>query len=180
MTGIRRTTQQERDETPSERADRNYAELVQELRVSQTGVQILFAFLLMLAFTAAFPHDRDSFDYVLTGALITASASAVCFMAPVAIHRMLFRLGGKERIVFVTHRFALAGLVLLGISMLLAVWIVIAFLFGDGTATTLVALLAVLIVGTWGILPWRLRSRERALRMAQSAQHRRAPGAWWV
>ena len=92
----------ERDETPSERADRNFAELVQELRVAQTGVQILFAFLLTLAFYSSFPHDDETFAYVLTAALVAAACSALCFMAPVAAHRITFRLGGKEQLVWVT------------------------------------------------------------------------------
>lgn len=169
MSELRRTSQAERNETPSERADRNFAELVQELRVSQTGVQILFAFLLTLAFTASFPQDRATFDYVLTAALITAACSAVCFMAPVAIHRFLFRLGGKERIVFVTHHFALAGLFLLGVAMLLSIWLVVAFLFTYGTATAIVSAMAVLVALLWGALPWRLRASERHER-AEHAQ----------
>ncbi len=149
----------ERDETPSERADRNFAELVQELRVAQTGVQILFAFLLTLAFYSSFPHDDETFAYVLTAALLTAACSALCFMAPVAAHRSLFRLGGKDHLVWVTHRFAMVGLGLLSVAMLLAIWLVISFLFSDGVASLIVGILAVLVILVWVVLPLRLRSR---------------------
>jgi len=71
------TSEQERDETPAEHADRNYAELVQELRVAQTGVQILFAFLLTLAFYESFPRDSDRFAMILTAALLAAAAAAL-------------------------------------------------------------------------------------------------------
>lgn len=148
----------ERDETASERADRNFAELVQELRVAQTGVQILFAFLLTLAFYSSFPHGDRTFACVLTAALLAAAGSALCFVAPVAAHRMTFRLGGKERLVWVTHRFAMAGLALLSVAMLLAIWMVLAFLFSDGVASAVAAGLAVLVVVVWVALPLRLRS----------------------
>src|SRR3712207_1749392 len=80
-----------RDESEAERLDRNYGELLQELRVTQTGVQILFAFLLTLAFTQRFPQIT-SFQrgtYVVT--LLFSAAAAALFIAPVALHRMVFR-----------------------------------------------------------------------------------------
>jgi hypothetical protein len=160
MAEIRRTSQGERDETPSERADRNFGELVQELRVAQTGIQILFAFLLTMAFYPSFPHDNRVFDYVLVAALLSAAGSAMCFMAPVATHRAMFRLGGKERIVWVTHRFAMVGLSLLAVAMLLAIWMVIAFLFSTTAALLIVAVLALIVLGVWLVLPLRMRVRE--------------------
>lgn len=153
-----RTTHEERDETPSERADRNFAELVQELRVAQTGVQILFAFLLTLAFYQSFPHDDREFAYVLVAALLAAACSALCFMAPVAVHRLTFRIGGKEVLVWASHRFAMAGLALLAVAMLLAIWLVVAFLFTDTTANVTIAALAVLVVVLWVLIPLRLRA----------------------
>ncbi len=160
MDDVTRTTQDERDETVSQRADRNFAELVQELRVAQTGVQILFAFLLTLAFAPSFPHDETVYAYVLTAALIAAAASAACFMAPVATHRALFRLGGKERLVWVTHAFAIAGLALLAIAMLLAIWMVTKFLFSGLVAAVIVVGLGLTVLALWLILPLWLRAGE--------------------
>lgn len=153
-----RTNEHERDETPSERADRNFAELVQELRVAQTGVQILFAFLLTLAFYDSFPKEPP-FPTVLVAALLAAASSALCFMAPVAVHRLTFRIGGKEQLVWASHRFAMAGMTLLAVAMLLAVWLVIAYLFANSTATLIVAGLALLVVILWVVLPLRLRAQ---------------------
>lgn len=65
----------------------------------------------------------------MTAALLAAACSSLCFMAPVVVHRTSFRLGGKDRLVWVTHRFAMAGLALLALAMLLSIWIVIAYLF---------------------------------------------------
>ncbi len=86
-----RPSSKERNETPLERADRNFGELLQELRVTQTGVQILFAFLLTLAFTPRFPSldTMQRATYVTT--LLLAVVAAALFTAPAALHRSLFR-----------------------------------------------------------------------------------------
>lgn len=70
-----------REETPLERADRAFAELLQELRVTRTGVQILFAFLLSLAFTPRFPSP----DAVRRGTYITTLLLAVAAAAGLAV-----------------------------------------------------------------------------------------------
>lgn len=156
-----RTSQAERDETPSERADRNFSELVHELRVAQTGVQILFAFLLSLSFYSEFPASSRRFAAVLTAALITAAFAAVCFMAPVAAHRLHFRQGDKERLVWLTHSFAMAGLVLLLTAMVLSLWLVVAYLWSDLAATCLAAGTVVGVVLLWIVVPrWALGPQE--------------------
>ena len=152
-----RTNESERDETPSERADRNFSELVQELRVAQTGVQILFAFLLTLAFYGSFPRGSEQFAAVLTAALLAAAAAAVLFMAPVAAHRLTFRTGQKERLVHLTHVMAMAGMVLLAVAMTLALWIVVAFLWSAAAATTVAAGVLLLVVFLWVLVPLLMR-----------------------
>lgn len=99
-----------RNETPLERADRNFGELLQELRVTQTGVQILFAFLLTLAFTPRFPSldTVQRTTYVVT--LLLAVLAAALFTAPAALHRSLFQKGAKPRIVQVSSRLATLGM----------------------------------------------------------------------
>lgn len=149
-----RPTVEDRDETDAQRADRNFAEVVQELRVSQTGVQILFAFLLSLSFMNAFPGTDPTFRWVLAAALLTAAAATICFIAPVATHRMQFRRGRKESIVWVAHRMAAAGLVFLIASMSLAVWLVIAHLWDSSTGATVVAIAMVAVAGLlWVAMP---------------------------
>jgi len=95
-----------RAEMPLQRADRNLAELLQELRVAQTGVQILFAFLLTLSFTDRFV-TIDGFQrgvYVFT--LVTSATTVALLVAPVAVHRLLFQRGRKRELVHVGHRMA--------------------------------------------------------------------------
>lgn len=166
---FRPTSVADRDETPSERADRNYGEIVQELRVAQTGVQILFAFQLSLPFLDVFPHDDPTFVRVLTAALLSSAAAVVCFLAPVASHRMSFRKGGKEAVLWFAHWSAIVGLMLLVSAIVLSIWLVIGFLWSPGSATRVALTCLALIAIGWAVLPAllmqqvdnRVRARDR-------------------
>src|SRR3977135_1157192 len=92
-----------REETPLERWDRNFGELLQELRVAQTGVQILFAFLLTLPFTQRFTKITSFQKDVYFVTLLLAPAASACIIAPVAHHRILFRRRQKEYLVAVSN-----------------------------------------------------------------------------
>lgn len=153
-----RVDQVERDEPSTERADRNFDELVQELRVAQTGVQVLFAFLLSLSFLGSFPREDRIFAVVLTAALLTSAAAALCFMAPVAVHRLHFRQGLKEQLLWMTHTMALLGLALLLAAMDLSLWLVMAFLWTQAGATAFALALPIVVVLLWVALPSRLIS----------------------
>ncbi|WP_243744822.1 DUF6328 family protein [Streptomyces hainanensis] len=146
-----------RHETPEERADRNFVELLQELRVTQTGVQILFAFLLTLAFTQRFT-DLDDFEratYITTLAL--ALCATALFTAPAAIHRALFQRGAKRLLVVVSARLAAAGLVMLALSFTGAMLLVVSVVVSR-TAGIIAGGCAFLLCGVlWGLLPRQLR-----------------------
>lgn len=106
-----------RQESESQRIDRNFGELLQELRVAQAGVQILFGFLLSLAFQARF-GDLNTFQRELYLVTLVASALAVVFFTgPVAAHRMLFRRGVKDFLVRYTARMAAVGLLFLAFAV---------------------------------------------------------------
>src|SRR5258708_11766918 len=96
----------DRDETPDERFDRNWNELLQELRVAQTGVQILFAFLLTLPFSNGFPETTAFQKDVYLVALMSAAFATAMIISPVAFHRALFRQGRKPELVRYAHRMA--------------------------------------------------------------------------
>src|SRR5689334_10782878 len=95
-----------RDETPLERSDRNFSELLQELRVAQTGVQVLFAFLLTLPFTNRFGQIAGVDRYTYVGTVVAAGAATALLIAPVSYHRMVFQQGRKAQLVRVAHRLA--------------------------------------------------------------------------
>jgi hypothetical protein len=148
-------------ETETERADRNLGELLQELRVAQTGVQILFAFLLTLPFqqrfTAAVSTDLR-FEYL--GTLAATTAATALLIAPVSHHRILFRQGRKPRLVTAADRLAKAGLACLALAVLGSVYLVVSVVSGRLTAAVFAGLLGVLFVVTWLVQPLRLRARE--------------------
>ena len=104
-----------RHETDAERLDRNWDELLQELRVTQTGVQLLSGFLLTLPFQQRFAQipDRDQLAYLVAFAL--AITSTALLVAPASAHRLLFRRGAKGPLVSLANRFAQLGLLTLGL-----------------------------------------------------------------
>ncbi len=147
----------ERHETPDERADRNMVELLQELRVLQTGVQIVFAFLLGLAFTSRFPQlTRFQTGVYVATLLLTVVASAV-LATPVALHRGLFQQGAKRRIVALSSRLALVGLFFLALALTGAVLLVTDVVLGDGPAAAVTACTAAMFAVLWFVLPLAMR-----------------------
>ena len=154
--------EQARGETELERVDRNLIELLQELRVAQTGVQILFAFLLTLPFTQRFksitPFQRDV--YFVT--LLLAAAATLFIIAPVAYHRILFRQHDKKHLVEVSNRLALVGLVFLALAMIGAILLITDVMFHEPLVAITVAVAAALFVLLWFVLPLlRRRQDER-------------------
>src|SRR6266508_4388199 len=99
----------ERQESELQRLDRNFNELLQELRVAQTGVQILFAFLLTLAFTQRFGEVTGFQRGLYYGTLVAAALATSLLIAPVSLHRLLFRRHQKGRVVIAANRLAGGG-----------------------------------------------------------------------
>jgi hypothetical protein len=152
-----------RNETAMERCDRNLVELLQEVRVVQTGVQVLFAFLLTAPLATRFPA-LTSFQrhcYFLT--LLSAGAAAILLIAPTAYHRVLFRCGDKEYLVQVANRFTLAGLGFVGVSMTGALLLVSDLMFDGAVVAATVALSALGCVTLWCLMPLSRRSSLRRL-----------------
>jgi hypothetical protein len=103
----------ERDEeSAAERANRELIELLNELRVALPGVQVLFAFLLVVPFSDRFDRLDASDRRVYFAAVLATVASTICLMAPTAHHRLRFRSGIKEQLLRVGNVFAIVGLVL--------------------------------------------------------------------
>ncbi len=111
-------------ETEQERLTRNLAELLQELRVTQTGVQILTGFLLTLPFTQRFSSLDDVQRYAYLGVLCGSVIATGLIIAPVAFHRMLFRRGQRRWLVRAANRAARAGLTSLALTTSGVIWLV--------------------------------------------------------
>ncbi|MDM8083792.1 DUF6328 family protein [Cellulomonas cellasea] len=146
----------DRNETPTERMDRNWNELLQELRVTQTGVQILTGFLLTVPFQQRFA-DLDAYQRNLYLELVVlAVVTTGLIVAPVSVHRILFRKRLKRELVTAADRLARAGLatlalVLSGTTMLLFDVVV-------GRTEGIIAGATVLVALTmlWLVVPLRL------------------------
>jgi O-antigen/teichoic acid export membrane protein len=140
-------------ETEKERYERNFADLLQELRVAQTGVQILFAFLLTLPFSAAFGKVSQFQKDVYVVALLAAAGAAALLIAPVAYHRMLFQRGRKAELVRSAHRMASGGLAFMLVAMVSAVLLITDFILERWVAWLLSGLTAVWFLLLWVLLP---------------------------
>jgi hypothetical protein len=147
-------------ETVAERADRNFGDLLQELRVAQTGVQILFAFLLTLPLQARFEKLDDWEIGTFVTALLLSAGASVCLIAPVAYHRALFARKMKHEVVKAASRFAILGLGLLAMAITCAVDLVLDLVLGRTPALYIAGGLAVVLFLTWAALPLSKRYRS--------------------
>jgi hypothetical protein len=150
-----------REETSMERLDRNLDELNDELRVVVTGVQVLFAFLLIVPFNVGFTHVGTFERTVYFVTLLFAALATACMMAPSAQHRLLFRQDDKRHLVFASNRIVIAGLVSLTLAMCGCLLLVSTKLFGAGAGALTVLLGAVPFVVLWFVLPLARRRKLR-------------------
>lgn len=151
-----------REESVAHRVDRNFAELLQELRVLETGVQILFAFLLSIAFQQRFAMT-DAFQrwtYVTT--LIATAITIGLVVAPVAIHRFTFHEGLKDELVVVTSHLAIAGLATLLVAVIGSMLLVLDWVINRPFAITVSAVFGAAFVLLWFVEPIRRRTRRRS------------------
>ena len=160
-----------RNETPAERADRNFNDLLQELRVTQTGVQVLFSLLLTVPFTARFEQVTPFQKQVYFLALLLAAATVVSLVAPVSVHRLLFHTGEKPWVVKVGSRLALTGIVLLCLTLTTVLLFVTDVLFDDLVAAVTAGVFAGATVILWFVPPLRRRARA-----SRQARRRERPG----
>jgi len=151
----------DRGESVNERADRNWSEVLQELRVLQTGTQILTGFLLALAFQPAFSDlgaGQRTFYLVL---VVLSALSAIIALAPVALHRAAFRKGIKPQVVRYGHAALITALLTVSALLLGVVAFVFDVVIGDLAAWVAAIVLGVVIVATWLAFPAWMRARVR-------------------
>lgn len=150
----------ERDgEDIQEKGHRQLVELLQELRVAQQGVQVLFAFLLTVPFTQGWTKVT-SFEKNLYFASLLASAVATAFLiAPTAIHRLDFDRGDKPMIVQVSNVLAIAGLTSLALAMVGVVCLITHVLYGGASVVGYTVAMAAIFVVLWYAIPMLIRLR---------------------
>ena len=152
-----------RHETPLERLDRNLEEMTGELRVVVTGVQVLFAFLLIVPFNTGFAHVGGFERAVYFVTLVLAALAAACTIAPSAGHRFLFRHDDKRYLVFRSNHVVIAGLAFLALAMCGCLLLVATKLFGPTAGSCTAGAALIVFLGFWFVVPLaRLRAVEKA------------------
>ena len=133
--------------------DRELIELLNELRVTLPGVQVLFAFLLIAPFSQVFERVNDLQKYAYLAALTFTALGSAFLIAPTPYHRIRFRDRDKEAMLRVANRLAIAGTLCVAIAMSCALFFVTDFLFSSPVPVLLTALVAGVIVTFWYALP---------------------------
>jgi hypothetical protein len=146
-----------RHETEMERMDRNWNELLQELRVTQTGVQILTGFLLTLPFQQRFTSLDDFQVTVFCVAVLLSATATALIVAPVSYHRLLFRQRRKALLVRASDRLAQAGLVALALAVSVVVLLVFDVVLSRRAAAVSSAGVFAVFTLLWLVLPLAAR-----------------------
>ncbi len=152
------------EESHDVKITRNWNEMLQEFRVTQTGVQILTGFLLTLPFSSRFPTldslQRTAYLVILIGAILATSL----FVAPVSYHRLLFRQGAREWLVKAGDRAARAGLVALAVTISGVLWLVFDVVAGRAASSIVLPVALVFFAGLWWAVPTVANKRDTAQR----------------
>lgn len=141
----------------AERLDRNWDDLLQELRVAQTGVQLLTGLLLTVPFQARFPelvpHQRILYLVVVSLSVLATGL----LISPVVLHRVLFRQNARATLVAAGQRFALAGFTVLGFAVVGVIALIFDVVLGATGAAVAGAVTFVVFLGLWGLGPLTMR-----------------------
>ena len=152
-----------RQESEEERLDRNLMELLQELRVASLGVQFLFAFLLVVPFQDGWDGVTEFEKRVYYIDLLLTAAAGICFMAPVARHRLRFRDLDKKWIVESSHKYAIAGMVFLALAIGGVIMLISHVVFSGALAAVATAAILLSIAWIWFGAPLMRGMRDEGL-----------------
>jgi hypothetical protein len=147
-------------ESDKERMDRELIELLNELRVALPGVQVLFAFLLVVPFQQRFRTVTDFQQTVYFVTLLLAAAACALLIAPSAHHRVLFRAKEKRTLLVTANGLAIAGMACLAAAMVGVLTLITDFLYGTATTIVVAVVAAGLFAGLWYAFPLRRRAGD--------------------
>jgi hypothetical protein len=148
-------------ESKKERVDRELIELLNEVRVALPGVQVLFAFLLVVPFNQRFPDITDFQKTAYFVTLLLTAAAAICLIAPTAQHRVEFRRQHKEQILMMANRLAIVGLGFLAIAMTGAIMLITDLLYASTTTVIVTVVVGLAFALLWYLVPVRRLVAER-------------------
>jgi len=141
------------DEDQNERVNRELIELLNELRVALPGVQVLFAFLLVLPFQQGFAEITDADRGVYVTALIASALAAALLIAPSMYHRLNFRRQVKEQMIFDSNKLMVTGMLLLGIGVACSIFLIVDVVYGETAALVATGATALVYALAWLALP---------------------------
>ncbi|HVM31113.1 MAG TPA: DUF6328 family protein [Candidatus Limnocylindrales bacterium] len=141
------------EETEKERIDREVIELLNELRVTLPGVQVLFAFLLILPFQPGFAEVTDLERAVYFVAFLATTAATIMLITPASYHRLRFRAGDKLRMLLISNRLVIGGLLCLAVAITAAVYLIAEVVVGDVGALGVAAAAAIGLIAFWYLVP---------------------------
>ncbi|MET7617852.1 DUF6328 family protein [Streptomyces sp. NPDC005408] len=150
-----------RGESPEQRADRRWGDLLQELRVAQTGVQILFGFLLAVVFQPRFAGLSDTDRHIYLVTVLLGAATTGALIGPVSFHRLLTGQRLKPQTVDWASRLTVVGLILLLCTMASALLLILRVVVADSLALWLVVGMVLWFIVCWFVLPFWARAISR-------------------
>ena len=142
--------------------DREVLELLNELRVTLPGVQVLFAFLLILPFQQGFAEITDLERGVYFIAVLATTVATTLLIAPASYHRLRFRERDKERMLRISNRLAIAGMACLAVAVTAAVFLITELVFGDAAAVAVAVAVGLLLVTFWFAIPLYPKVRDQS------------------
>ena len=148
-------------ERSKEVLDQEWSELVEEHRLAMPGVQVLFAFLLILPFQNRFSQLTTQQEYVYYAALLCATAAVVLLITPTAAHRIRWRQADKEALLRMSTRTAIAATVFIAAAMTASVYLITDVLFGEPATAIVASLVAAAFVGFWYAFPLYRRYKHQ-------------------
>jgi uncharacterized protein DUF6328 len=148
------------EESRRERVNRELIELLNELRVALPGVQVLFAFLLAVPFANGWSKVTQSQKNIFFATLVATAISTACFIVPTAYHRLNFRKREKERILLLSNKFAIAGILFLALSMIGVLMLITDVIYSQTAALVTGAAAFLMFGGLWLVLPLIRRRAE--------------------
>ncbi|MGY0065572.1 DUF6328 family protein [Streptomyces sp. QTS137] len=151
-----------RDETEEERADRMWQELIQEVRVAQMGVQILFGFLLTVVFTPTYAELSDANQKIYIVTVVLGACATGALIGPVSLHRLVSGRRVKPQAVRWASRLTMLGLLLLLATTTASLLLILRVATDDGFVPYLVAGVVAWYLLCWFALPMWTRRRHTA------------------
>ncbi|MEU8132702.1 DUF6328 family protein [Streptodolium elevatio] len=170
----RKIEDSERDETLSEQADRRWNELLQEVRVVQTGAQILFGFLLSVAFTSRFETLTDFERALYIWAVVFGAAATGTLVGVVVFHLAVAGIGRKPSLVVTARRMVMLGVGLLAVTVACVLLLLLHVVTDGAVAWVSTTAVMVWFAVCWVVLPWIMR--RGAFRHEKEEQVRRSDG----